>query len=86
MTPTKKQIAKRLRTLANRMTDVATDMDYYGGFAEWALHGKELANAANIARQWADEIDAERLIRGADLGARSGDASITRAAALLPSN
>ena len=61
MTPTKRQIARRLRTLANRMADVAADMDYYGGFAEWSQHGKELLGAARIARQWADEIEIEAL-------------------------
>lgn len=39
------------------MLDIATSMDYYGGFAEWAKHGSELANASLIVEQWADEIE-----------------------------
>lgn len=59
MTPTKRQIARRLRTLANRMADVAADMDYVGGFGEMGLHGRELFGAARTAQQWAYEIEAE---------------------------
>lgn len=51
------EIAQRLRNLADDMTEVATLMDYYGGLAEWAVHGTELAGAAHVARQWADCIE-----------------------------
>lgn len=57
--PPKIKIARRLRWLAAHMADTGADMDYFGGFAEWAQHGKELLGAARIARQWADEIEAE---------------------------
>lgn len=57
--PTQTEIATRLRALAVEMDDIAVAMDYYGGFAEWAKHGREIAGAGGIARQWADEIEAE---------------------------
>jgi hypothetical protein len=53
----KAHIAARLRALAREMDDIAAAMDYYGGFAEWSEHGREIAGAGNIARQWADEIE-----------------------------
>jgi hypothetical protein len=56
--PTKTVIAARLRMLADDMDYIAACMDYYGGFSEWARHGREIAGAGNIARQWADEIEA----------------------------
>lgn len=54
---TKKQIALRLRQLANKMEKLGVEMDYYGGFAEWSKHGGEMVGAANIARKWAIEIE-----------------------------
>jgi hypothetical protein len=56
--PTHSDISARLRSLADEMDNIAVAMDYYGGFAEWAQHGREIAGAGAIARQWADEIDA----------------------------
>ena len=56
--PTKVQIAVRLRKLADEMDDISLCMDYYGGLAEWAQHGREIAGAGKIAREWADEIEA----------------------------
>lgn len=55
-TPTAETIAMKLRVLANAMDEVAAEIDYYGGFAEWAKHGREMAGAGNIVRQWANEI------------------------------
>lgn len=46
----------KLRVLADAMDEVAVELDYYGGFAEWSQHGREIAGAGNIARGWADEI------------------------------
>lgn len=57
-TPSKDEIAARLRRLADEMDDIAVTMDYYGGFAEWSRHGREIAGAGEIARQWAEEIEA----------------------------
>jgi hypothetical protein len=50
-------IVERLRNLADDMDEVSVMMDYYGGFTEWAQHGREIAGAGAIARQWADEIE-----------------------------
>lgn len=50
-------IAKRLRALSTEMMSIAIDMDYYGGMAEWAKHGVELAGAAHIAQEWASEME-----------------------------
>ena len=55
--PSNAEIAARLRALANATETVAAEMDYYGGFAEWARHGREIAGAGAIFRQWADEIE-----------------------------
>lgn len=55
---TPREIAARLRHLADSMLDIAAEMHYVGGFAEWAQHHVELAGAAHIAREWADGIDA----------------------------
>lgn len=54
--PTKAEIAERLHQLSKTMLDIATDMDYYGGLAEWAQHGKELAGASGIVMGWAKAI------------------------------
>ena len=63
--PTKTVIAARLRMMADDMDYLAACMDYlaacmdyYGGFAEWSKHGREMAGAGAIARQWAEEIEA----------------------------
>lgn len=56
--PSKDEIAARLRKLADEMNDIAVQMDYYGGFAEWSRHGREISGAGKIARQWAEEIEA----------------------------
>jgi hypothetical protein len=53
----RRDIADQLRWLAKHMADIATSMDYYGGHAPWAQHGKELAGAALICKEWAVEIE-----------------------------
>lgn len=55
---TQLEIASRLRKLADEMDEIAVAMDYYGGFADWSQHGREIAGAGKIARQWAGEIEA----------------------------
>lgn len=57
--PSRLEIAARLRRLADEMDAIAVAMDYYGGFAEWAQHGREIAGAGAVARQWAGEIEGE---------------------------
>ena len=60
--PTKADIAAYLRDLATRMDIAAVMLDYYGGLSGWSKHGREIAGAGNIARQWADEIEAQESI------------------------
>jgi hypothetical protein len=56
---TRAELAARLRALSAEMVEIAVEMDYFGGLAPWARHGLELAGAAGIAREWAEEIEAE---------------------------
>ena len=56
---TRLEVAQLLGELSSRMFNAACVMDYYGGFAEWAKHGRELAGAAMLVREWADEIAME---------------------------
>ena len=58
--PSKSELASRLRVLAAHMLEMAVQMDYYGGFSEMALHGKELHGAACITASWADAIIADQ--------------------------
>ncbi len=58
--PSKSELASRLRVLATHMLEMAVQMDYYGGFSEMALHGKELHGAACITASWADAIIADQ--------------------------
>lgn len=55
------QLADRLDSLAEHMLEVATEMDYYGGFDQ-QLNAKaaELAGAAGIAQNWAWHIRPEQ--------------------------
>lgn len=55
--PTQIEIAARLRRLADDMDAIAVILDYYGGFAAWSEHGREIAGAGGIARQWAAQIE-----------------------------
>jgi len=57
---TKKEIVHKLRLLQDDMKEISAAMDYYSGTNP--LHGKharELAGAADIAGEWADEIEKE---------------------------
>lgn len=57
----KADIAHRLTALATEIEDIATAMDYYGGFAPWAKHSREMIGAASICREWSIEILAESI-------------------------
>lgn len=48
--PSKAELASRLRAMASHMLEMAVQMDYYDGFSEMALHGKELHGAASTLR------------------------------------
>jgi hypothetical protein len=41
------------------MRDIAAEMDYYGGMAEWSLHAGELTGAASIVEEWVQEVRGE---------------------------
>lgn len=46
-------LIKKLRALADEMTDVGCAMDYFGGFdSDVAIHGRELVGAASCVRDW----------------------------------
>lgn len=54
-------IPLHLRKLSGHMKDVATRMDYYGGFdGEMKAKAKELLGAARMAEEWADFIEFEQ--------------------------
>lgn len=56
----KQEIANELKVLAEKMKEIGTLMDYFGGFdSEMAEHGAELVGAGCIAEQWAKEIEQE---------------------------
>ena len=57
----KADIAFRLQKLATEIEDIATAMDYYGGFAHWAQHCREMIGAAQLCREWSTEILAESI-------------------------
>lgn len=57
-TTTKAALAIRIRLLADDMEQLGADFDYFGGLAEWAKHGREMIGAANMAREWAEQIEA----------------------------
>lgn len=54
------QIRTDLRLLAADMDDLAARMKHYGGFGPLAAKGQEMAGAANIARDWADNMLPQR--------------------------
>ncbi len=56
---TKHELADKITALVQQMQEVATEIDYYGGMAEWAQHGAELMNASFTAETWAEGIRAE---------------------------
>jgi len=56
--PTRAEICKRLRELADEMIELGVDMGYYS-LSPISQHGKELIGASDIARGWADGIEEE---------------------------
>jgi hypothetical protein len=57
--PSQSDIAQKLRALSDSMSDIAVEMDYFGGMAEWAKHSVELLGASAVVGNWALEIDAK---------------------------
>jgi len=52
-----KELARQLVWLSEHMKDIGTSIEYYGEFAEWAVHGVQLVGAGDICREWAREIE-----------------------------
>lgn len=46
--------SEELEALYQHMIDIATRMDFYGGFSEVADHGRELICAAAVVGSWVD--------------------------------
>lgn len=57
---TSETLSYDLYKLSRQMEKLGADMDYYGGFGEVGKHGRELIEAAKIARGWADGIKGEK--------------------------
>lgn len=51
-------IASRLRALSLDMSILASDMAYHGGFGPMGIKSTEMLAAAQIAREWADAVEA----------------------------
>ncbi len=55
----KAEIIKELRYLLKRMIKCGVNMYYYGGFNHIAEHGMQMIGAGLIAKDWADQWEAE---------------------------
>lgn len=56
----KQELVEKIRFVAWCMADLAVDMDHFGGFNQRiADKAREMYGAAQIAREWADGIEAE---------------------------
>ena len=56
-------IAKRLRTLSAEMSELAVEIDYFGGFAWWARLSGEVAGVSESFQCLADSIESDRTAR-----------------------
>lgn len=58
---TRDELVKRLRDTAEMMDTAADWLDFYGGFSANAVqHAAELAGAAKMVVEWADELEKEQ--------------------------
>lgn len=53
----KLDIIYKICYIANRLDDVALELEYYGGFAKWAGLGRDFRQIATTLRQRAVEIN-----------------------------
>ena len=53
------EIVQRLRATAESMKFTAGTLEFYGGSDEAVNHAQELAGAAEIVGEWADELAKE---------------------------
>ena len=57
---TRTELAQRLRDTAKVMAAAAGSLRFYGGFSGRAVqHAAELAGAAEMVGEWADELEKE---------------------------
>ena len=57
---TRAELVQRLRATAHSMDVTAEYLKFYGGFSGLAVqHAAELAGAAEIVGEWADELEKE---------------------------
>jgi hypothetical protein len=56
---TRDDLVKKLRATAEVMDSAADSLDFYGGSANAVQHAAELAGAAEIVGEWADELEKE---------------------------
>ena len=56
---TRAALVEKLRDTAEIMASTADALDFYGGSAEAVQHAKELAGAAEMVGEWADELEKE---------------------------
>jgi hypothetical protein len=56
---TRDELVKKLRATAEVMNSAADSLDFYGGSANAVQHAAELAGAAEIVGEWADELEKE---------------------------
>lgn len=61
-------LLQSLRILREHMMDVATEMNYYGGFSEIGRHSHELIAAACILNTWIEGMENDHVEPG---GSRS---------------
>ncbi len=61
---TRTELAERLRETAEVMATAAGSLRFCGGFSGRAVqHAEELAGAAEIVGEWADELEKEEKAR-----------------------
>ena len=57
---TRTELVQRLRDTAKVMATAAGSLKYYGAFSCLAvMHSEELAGAAEMVSEWADELEKE---------------------------
>lgn len=56
---TKNELIKKLRSLSENMLETADSLDFYGGSWEASGHAFELIGAAEMVKQWVDELEKE---------------------------
>jgi dihydroxyacid dehydratase/phosphogluconate dehydratase len=58
---TREDLVKKLQATAEAMDSAADSLDFYGGSANAVMHAAELAGAAKMVAEWADELEKEEI-------------------------